>query len=586
LSGDIRHFEDFELDPNACRLSRGGQLVRLERIPLELLCLLVERWGQVVTRDEILERIWGKGVFIDGENAINTAVRKIRRALQDDADAPRFIVTIPAKGYRFVAPVLVANGGLRNGQKSEQPINGKPAEFPEAPATFVQSRPARRRYWRAGLMGAGCLALIAGIMVALPRLSHPPPLSSSSIPSPESAAPRLPNEPSVAILPFVNLSGDPRQDYFSDGITDELTTALGQVPTLFVIARTSTFVYKAKAIKAQDVGRELGVKYILEGSVNNQAQRLRINARLIDAATGNQLWAEHYDSLPGGVFTLQDEIVQRVVTTLTLQLHLWQAGIFHARWRGTRNLDAYDDLLRGLQYLYAPTREENLKARQMYESAIKLDPKYADAYAMLGWTYSKDWVSQWSQDRQSLARAFEASQRAVALDDNSYSGHLLSGYVYLLRGQYDQAFAETGRAMALDPNVAAAHANQAINLTFMGRSADAVAEVEDAMRLDPLNHEIYMGFLGIAYTYMQHYATAIAPLEKYLVRSPNDSAIHVYLAIDYSEVGRQQDARGQIGEVRRISPEYSLEVLKQRMPPLDQRLEQRWYADLSRAGLN
>jgi len=214
MSAGSCYFEDFELDPSAYRLRRDGEVVRLERIPFELLCLLIEQRGRVVTREEILERVWGKGVFIDSENSINSAVRKIRRALNDDADAPRFIITVPARGYRFVASIQETDGTI---------VAPKGVSIPPLNST---SSPEEAR--------------AAGI--------HPaqiPPLP-------------LPDKPSIVVLPFNNLSGDREQEYFSDGLTDDLITSLARLPGLFVIARTSAFTYKGKAVKVQDISREVG----------------------------------------------------------------------------------------------------------------------------------------------------------------------------------------------------------------------------------------------------------------------------------------------------------------------------------------
>ena len=278
MSVEVRQFDDFELDPRNYFLSRGGEAIRLERIPLKLLCLLVERSGQVETRDEILERIWGKGVFIDSEHAINTAIRKIRRALNDDADRPRLIVTVPGSGYRFIAPVLISNGELKlgvvpNGEaesaENGEPPNGKSA-FPFTRAASDETQPRRHKYWLAGLLSVAGLGLLVGAVAVVVHLSRNAPVASASKISTELASPQLPHQPSIAVLPFINLSGDRDQEYFSDGITDDLITDLARLPGLFVIARESSFTYKGKASKLQDVSRELGVKYVLAGTLNGR----------------------------------------------------------------------------------------------------------------------------------------------------------------------------------------------------------------------------------------------------------------------------------------------------------------------------
>jgi TolB-like protein/DNA-binding winged helix-turn-helix (wHTH) protein len=461
MSAELRQFEEFELDANAYRLSRGSQTVRLERIPFELLCLLVDRCGQVVTREQILERVWGKGVFIDSEHAINTAIRKIRRALNDDADTPHFIVTIPGKGYRFVAPVLVPNGDselgvLLNGE-AKNDANGPPqisqsAPFPSTPATSDENHPRRLAYWFAGLLSVAGFALIVGAFLILPyfaRHSLPPFLSKR----PEEPPPvPLPDKPSIAVLSFTNLSGDREQEYFSDGITDDLITDLSRLPGLFVIARDSTFTYKGKAAKLQDVSSELGVKYVLAGSVRKTADQMRITAQLADATTGAELWAERYNRPLRDIFALQDEIVRRIVTTLHLELALAQKGLLIPR--STENLEAYDDFLRGMEYLVRVTKEGHTKARPLLEKAVELDPKYAWAYAALGLNSCVGWTHAFNADSNAMEQAFKMEQRAIALDDSLSFPHGVMGLIFSLEARNEEAVSEAQRAIALDPNSA------------------------------------------------------------------------------------------------------------------------------------
>jgi adenylate cyclase len=387
------------------------------------------------------------------------------------------------------------------------------------------------------------------------------------------------------VLPFANLSGDPHEDIFIDGLTDNLINSLSRLPTLFVIARTSTFAYKGKATKAREISRELGVKYLLEGSVSKAGDRIRVNTQLVDGASGDQLWAESYDRPLGEIFALQDEIIKKIVTTLKLQLNLWERGDFSAKAHGTRNQEAYNFLLRASGYHFSFTREGNTKVREMAEKAVALDPDYADAYMVLGWTYCYDWTYQWTNDSRALASASEMAKRAVAADDANSGAHVLLGYTYMLSGRFRDAFAENRRAIALDPNSTVAYAMDALDLAVSGRPAEAVAAAEMAMRLDPHNHAVDQLTLGYVYVYAERYTEAAALLEQHLARNSNDLVGHMYLAIAYSEIGRNTGARAHIKEALRINPDYSLSVLKHRMPPMDAALAQRWFADLSRSGL-
>ena len=562
-------FEGFELDASGYRLHRNGQPIHLERIPFELLCLLVERRGELVTREEIIERIWGKGVFIDIENGINTAVRKIRRALKDDADAPRFIVTVPARGYRFVASL----------DETETAVE-EPAETETATAKEMK-RPSEN-HWLKVLISIGGLAIAVAAVLLTRHFSLRSP--AGSIQMAQKPALPLPNIPSIAVLPFTNISGDVQQEYFSDGITNDLITDLSKGPDIFVIDRASTFTYKGKPVRVQDVSRELGVKYVLEGGVQKAGEKVRISVQLVDATTGANLWAERYDRPMKDIFELRDEIVRRIVTTLDLQLTLWEKHGVVVR-KSTDNLEAYDDVLRGIEYSFSSTKQGNERAREMYEKAIELDPKYAGAYAQLAWTYYSDWILQWSPDPHALDRVFDLAQQAVALDDSRPMGYILLNRVALYKRQYEQAISQIQRAIALDQNNAFAYFWLANTLALSGRPEDAIRVAEKAMRLDPRNRDSYLFLIGLAYTEMGKYADAVPAFTKNVARYPNNGTAHGLLIVDYTELGRDKEARAEAAEFIRISPQYSMEVFEKRTPFKDRPFRDRVLADMRKAGL-
>jgi adenylate cyclase len=441
-----------------------------------------------------------------------------------------------------------------------------------------------RKHWRGGVFSLAGLALIAAVIVFVQHLSLRPPTTTASIHPAQSPALTLPDKPSIVVLPFTNMSGDQEQEYFSDGITDDLTTALSRLPDLFVIARTSAFTYKGKAVKVQDVSRELGVKYILEGSVRKEANQVRITAQLVDATTGDHIWAEHYDRALRDIFSLQDEIVRRIVTTLNLQLDLMQRGAFDVR-QTTNNLEAYDDFLRGWEYYWSFTKEGNAKARQMFEKAIELDPKYADAYSSLGSNYWLGWALQLSPDPNSLDRASQFAQQAITLDESLPPAHIVLSYTYLYKRQYDQATTEAERAVALDPNSALGYEALATIVGESGKPGETIDFVEKAMRLDPQGRYRYLGYEGWAYTQMGRYAEAIPIFKLNLARYPNSLFGRTNLILDYTELGREQEAREEAAEVLRISPQFSLEVLYQRAPQKDETYRKRFFAAARKAGL-
>jgi TolB-like protein/Tfp pilus assembly protein PilF len=393
-----------------------------------------------------------------------------------------------------------------------------------------------------------------------------------------------PDKPSIVVLPFVNLSNDPEQEYFSDGITEDITADLSKISSLFVIARTSAFAYKGKAVKVQDVGREMGVAYVLEGSVRKAGTQVRITAQLIDATTGFHLWTERYDRPLQDLFAVQDDIAQKIVTTLKLQLTLWEQGVLVRKH--TDNLEAYDYHLRGLEHFARRTKEANIQARQMFEKALALDSRYAEAYAMLGWTYLVEWFYQWNPDRaQSLERARELAQKAVALEDSLPESHWLLSQVYLWKKQHDQAIAEAERLITLDPNFADGYTTLALVLITAGRPEEGIELIEKAMRLNPRYPATYPDQLGIAHRVLGRYEEAITFLKKALTLNPNLLAVHWNLAAIYSELGREEEARAEVAEMLRLSPNFSLEFARQNSPYKDPAVTERLAAALRKAGL-
>jgi adenylate cyclase len=336
----------------------------------------------------------------------------------------------------------------------------------------------------------------------------------------------LPDKPSIVVLPFNNMSGDPGQDYFSDGLTEVLTSNLSQISSLFVIARNSAFTYKGKAVKVQEVGREMGVRYVLEGSVQKAGDQVRIVAQLIDTTTGGHLWSQRYDRPLKDIFSLQDEIVQKIVTTLQIQLSLVEQG--YSIRKSTDNLEAYDTFLRAAEYLWRYTKEDTAQARQLLEKAITLDPQYALAYRALGVTYLREWMSGWSTDPQTLERALALARQALALDDSQ--AHALLGQIYAQQRQYDQALAESERALVFDPNNADLYAAQMQILNFAGRPEEARRAGEQALRLNPRAPAWYLVELGVACNLTGQYAEAVATFQKAISRNPNHWAAYRLLA--------------------------------------------------------
>jgi TolB-like protein/class 3 adenylate cyclase/Tfp pilus assembly protein PilF len=375
-------------------------------------------------------------------------------------------------------------------------------------------------------------------------------------------------KPSIAVLPFANMSGDPEQEYFSDGITEDIITDLSKVSGLFVIARNSSFTYRGRAVKVQDVSRELGIRFVLEGSVRKAGNRVRIAVQLVDGTTGGHLWAERYDRDLTDIFAVQDEVTREIVSALALKLT--QGEQRRLARKGTDNLEAYDYFLRGRQLQWRSSKAANDEARTLLERAIAIDPRFTAAYVTLACVHVLDFANRWrSQPEESQRAAEELAQRAVALDDDAPEAHWVLGLVYLGLRQLDHAMAEARKALALDPNLASAHSLLGQALHYTGHSQDAIESLTTAMRLDPHDRDLYLHFLAQAYFGLGRYEEAAANLRRRIVRKPDTDLSRVLLAACYGHLGRAEEAQALYQEVLQINPDYSFEHHRRGLPYKD-----------------
>ena len=399
-------------------------------------------------------------------------------------------------------------------------------------------------------------------------------------------APTLPDKPSIAVLPFNNLSRDPDQEYFSDGLTEDLITDLSQLSGLFVTARHAVFPYKTRPATPQEVAKDLGVRYVLEGSVRRAANRVRINAQLIDATTGFHLWAQRYDRDLEDIFDLQDEITRAIVGAL--EVHLTpreQAGIER---RYTENLEAYDLFLQARERYWRRTREGVAQARTTLERAITLDPTFAAAHALLAEIYRSEWWFGWRDEEHALDRALELARKGVALDDSLPFAHMFLGWIHLWRKEHDQAIAAAKRCLALDPNNAEGHARLGNTLELAGRPAEGLPFIETAMRLDPHYPFLYVFWLGNAFHSMQRYDEAVAAYRRVISRTPDFLYVRLFLAAVYAQQGRIDQAKVEAGEALRISGgfgAFSVQRVAQRLPLKDAGALARLVDGMRQAGL-
>ena len=579
-------FGSCRLDVKQVQVWRDHHEVKLTGKAFAVLCYFVDHPGQLVTKDDLFAAAWPETIISDATLA--SCIQEVRQALGDDAKQPRYIETVHRRGFRFIAEVVsdqlsvVSQDNGVGSQEAEASQNSKvktqkPAlsvvegakvenslessvQSPEseeqkpvltdltldprlsdprlqtldpdvsAPSSTMIA-PRRWRWWQVLLLLV--VLVLGGGLVAKWRLVRLVAASYFPPPAPEPLALPLPDKPSLVVLPLVNLSGDTSQEYFSDGLTDDLISTLAQFPDLFIVARQSAFTYKGKTIKEQDVGKELGVRYVLTGSVRRAGGQVRVNVQIVDAITGGHLWVEQYERAFADLFTLQDEIVRKIATTMKLQLENWKYGGSLLR-KTTPSMEAWDALLRGQESYWSLTPEGNLRARQLYEKAVTLDPQYALAYACIGWTYFLEWVMQWNPDPQNLERALEYGQKAVALDDLLPESHHLLAEVYARNGQLERALSEIELAINLAPNYADSYNVQAEILILAGRPTEALQSIQQAIRLSPPTPPAYLFMLGWVYHVTERYAESITALKQFLVWIPFHPGVYPLLVYNYT----------------------------------------------------
>jgi TolB-like protein/class 3 adenylate cyclase/tetratricopeptide (TPR) repeat protein len=380
---------------------------------------------------------------------------------------------------------------------------------------------------------------------------------------PERAA--TPEKPSIAVLPFQNMSGDAEQDYFADGIAEDIITALSKLSQLFVIARNSSFTFRGKNVHVQEIGKTLGVRYVLEGSVRKAGNRVRITAQLIDATNDGHLWAERFDRDLTDIFAVQDDVTGRIVAALALNLS--QGDRQKLKTEQTANMEAFDCFLRGRELWYVHSKESNAQARELLARAAALDPDFAPAWGFLAGAHINDYVSQWTDSPpQSLERGYEAANRAVALDPRSPFAYWGLAFANLWMRRHDDAIRAAETQIALNPNDAEGYNALGVFLHYVGRSDEAVPYFQRAMALNPLCPGMWLHFQGQAYYQLGRYDEAEAVLKRRIFRNPDTDASRVLLAAAYGQMGRFDEAREQWREALRVNPDYSLEHRRKVLP--------------------
>ena len=478
-------------------------------------------------------------------------------------------------GYEFIGEQTVKNiskpvGAYRLMLEPRVTVAGEPEK--------EKRSPVRRMPILVGAAVVLLLAIAAGLWQFYVRRPSLEPASEEKMAYP------LPEIPSIAVLAFDNLSGDPEQEYFSDGITEEIITAISKTPKIFVIARNSTFTYKGKPVKVQQVAEDLGVRFVLEGSVRRADDKLRITAQLIDAINGRHLWAERYDRNLEDIFSVQDEIAKKIITELQVKLTEGEQARVYAK--GTDNLEAYLKVLQLWEISRDGKPEDNALVRQLAEEAIALDPNWPIAYWSLGITYVRDvFFGTTKTPAKYLERSYELGQKALALDENLGAAHWLLSLYYTLKKQHEKAIEHGKLSVELDPNDTVAFASFARLLMNAGKPAEAIPLYKKAIRLDPYARPMFYYNYGYALWMVGQYEEGIAAGKEARSRGPNDIFSHILLAITYIELNRDEDARASAAEVLKIKPNITLAWLSKMIPWKNKDHLNRLIGDLRKAGL-
>ncbi|MFI5017369.1 MAG: winged helix-turn-helix domain-containing tetratricopeptide repeat protein [Dongiales bacterium] len=502
-------FEDYRLDPDRRELTRASQAIAIGPQVFDLLLHLVENRKHVVSRDDLLAAVWGGRIV--SESTMTSHINAVRKAIGDSGGEQRLIRTIARKGFRFV-------GEVRDGP---------------SPEAFDSSKTAAA--------------------------------TSADISSGELS---LPDKPSIAALPFRNLSGDPEQDYFADGVVEDIIAALSRNRWLFVIARNSSFAYKGRSVDSKQVGRELGVRYVLEGSLRKAANRVRITGQLIDATTGAHIWADRFEGTLDDIFELQDQLTASVVGAIAPQLE--RAEIERAKRKPTGSLDAYDYYLRGMANLHRGSREAIVEALPLFYRAIELDPDFASAYGMAGWCHFWRKINGWMSDpARDIPEGARLARRAVELgkDDAvalTRAGHALGH----LAGDIEGGIALLDRAALLNPNLAAAWFLGGFLRAWRGDSEGAIEHFTRAMRLSPLDLEIYrmQAGMAVAHLFARRFDAAASWAEKSFRELPSFLMVVSILAASQALAGRKEEARRAMEHLRRLDPGLRISNLREWLP--------------------
>ena len=573
LRQSIRFGEGFELDLRPRRLRHGSRVLKLERIPLEILALLLAHSGNIVTRDQIVSRVWGQGVFLDTDNSIRGAIRKLRQALKDDAESPRFIQTITGQGYRFIAPVTDPreSSGTHASDPNASAVIGSDRDFVSELDGWLQARrlhvvdqelaprsekaasaePAfehgiRSHRWRFFTAAAASvvLACVALLAIRAWRRDSGNPVDST-------------RKTVLAVLPFDNLSRDPDQEFFSEGLTEEMIAQVGKLnrDRLKVVGRSSVAKYKGSTLAAREIGKELNADYLVQGSVRRSSDRVRITVQLILARDQTDVWSESYDRELKDVLAVQDSVVRSIASEIHIALNEEQEKRLAAR--RLISPEAFEAYLKGRYYWNKRTGQSMLRAEQYFEQAIDKDPAYAAAYSGLADCNSGLTWHGFKSPAEALPKAYAAARKALEIDPESAEAHASLGLAMTHGWNWTGAEAEFKRALQLDPQYANAHHWYGDYLSIRSRHGEALTEAKRALELDPLNLMIST-WMGFRYYMARDYSRAIDQNLNSVELDPNFAAAHLMLGEDYLGAGLHKEAVNELMKAASLSDDSPL----------------------------
>lgn len=571
------------VDPVACRLQqRAGEEIHVEPKAMQVLAYLAERSGQVVSRRELEDSVWADSVV--GHKAVTNTIIKLRKALGDDSRDPQIIETIPKRGYRLIAEVVPESPGP--GEKTglvhvEAHLEPHNDDLQRPVPTTLRERQAPVVRW---LATAAVVVLICGGGL----LAWYQPWAPEFEPvSPEAMALPLPDKPSIVVLPFHNLSGDAEHEYLADATTDTMISVLSQIPEIFVISRSSAFTYKDRPVPVPRVAEELGIRYVLEGSVQRSGDRVRVTAQLVDATKGHSLWSERYDRTFLDLFELQDEIALK--TAVSLQVRLTMGEQARVLSQTTDSVEAWIYYAQALSEFLKFSGESNSRARQLAGNSLALDPDFADAMIILGFTHLIDARHEYSASREgSLRRAVELSRRAGELAPGIPMLYNLEQAILRLEGKLDEAVIAGEQAIKLSPSTSISLLATAMTMHYAGHFDRSIELAEQAMRHDPHYSSANLIWVGWSSWFKQDYERAISSAEEGLRRA-EDPALegihHLTLALTYADKGELEQARSAVANARKAYPPVSVGYFRRGFPYKNPAHQERLLHTLRKAGL-